>query len=85
MMSIFSFQSFFQVCYEVQACTQSEIDEAFATSHSAQRKWAKTPLWERAALIHRAATVLRQYAELIATRKFLLYYQFLRTCNKGSY
>ncbi|TFJ88382.1 hypothetical protein NSK_000731 [Nannochloropsis salina CCMP1776] len=55
------------ICYEVQACTREEIDEAYATAHAAQRVWAKTPIWKRAELLHKAATVLRQYAALIAT------------------
>ena len=55
------------VCYEVQACTTKEIDEAYETSKIAQRKWAKTPLWKRAELLHKAAQVLRDYAYIIAT------------------
>lgn len=58
-----------QVCYEVQACTREEIDEAFETAKAAQLKWAKTPLWQRAELLHRAAAILRQHAEIIATRE----------------
>lgn len=56
------------VCYEVQACTQAEIDEAYEGAAKAQKEWAKTPLWKRAELLHKAAAVLRQYAAIIATR-----------------
>lgn len=56
-----------KVCYEVQAVTPTEVDEAFETSRVAQRSWAKTPLWQRAELLHRAASYLRAAAALIAT------------------
>ena len=59
------------VCYEVQACTQAEIDEAYEGAAKAQKEWAKTPLWKRAELLHKAAAVLRQYAAIIATRTCL--------------
>jgi glyceraldehyde-3-phosphate dehydrogenase (NADP+) len=55
------------VCYEVQACTRAEIDEAYTTAAAAQLEWARTPLWQRAELLHRAAAVMRQYAAIMAT------------------
>jgi hypothetical protein len=52
--------------YEVQACTQSEVDEAFAAAKAAQRAWARTPLWQRAALLHKVAALMRDHAQPMA-------------------
>ncbi|KAI8464408.1 MAG: aldehyde dehydrogenase domain-containing protein [Monoraphidium minutum] len=52
--------------FEVQACTQAEVDAAFTAARAAQRDWARTPLWRRAELLHRAAALLRQHAQPIA-------------------
>ncbi|CEF98334.1 Aldehyde dehydrogenase, C-terminal [Ostreococcus tauri] len=45
-----------------QACTRAEVDEAFAGARAAQGPWARTPLHERASLLHRAATLMRENA-----------------------
>ena len=45
-----------------QACTTSEVDEVFAKAREAQRTWQRTPLHARAALLHRAATLMRENA-----------------------
>ena len=49
-----------------QACTREEVDEAFAGARAAQKKWARTPLHERAAVLHRAATLMRENKEPMA-------------------
>lgn len=60
------------VCYEVQAVTPAEVDEAFETAKVAQKEWAKVPLWKRAEVLHKAGILLRNYANLISTRKYLI-------------
>jgi glyceraldehyde-3-phosphate dehydrogenase (NADP+) len=52
--------------FEVQACTQGEVDAAFAAAKAAQRGWARTPLWKRAALLHQAAALMREHAQPMA-------------------
>ncbi|GBF90960.1 NADP-dependent glyceraldehyde-3-phosphate dehydrogenase [Raphidocelis subcapitata] len=52
--------------YEVQACTQAEVDEAFAAAKAAQKGWARTPLWQRAALLHKVAALMRDHAQPMA-------------------
>ena len=52
--------------YEVQACTREEIDEAFLSARNAQKLWSKTPLWQRAELLKKAAAQLREHAPAIA-------------------
>eukprot|EP00238_Polyblepharides_amylifera_P005820 CAMPEP_0196590148 /NCGR_PEP_ID=MMETSP1081-20130531/65725_1 /TAXON_ID=36882 /ORGANISM="Pyramimonas amylifera, Strain CCMP720" /LENGTH=496 /DNA_ID=CAMNT_0041913157 /DNA_START=316 /DNA_END=1806 /DNA_ORIENTATION=+ len=47
-----------QEAFRVQACTQDEVDEVFAVAATAQKAWAKTPLWKRAELLHKAAALL---------------------------
>jgi acyl-CoA reductase-like NAD-dependent aldehyde dehydrogenase len=49
-----------------QACTQQEVDSAFAAAKEAQKAWAKTPLCERAEVLHRVAAVMREHAQPIA-------------------
>eukprot|EP00240_Pyramimonas_obovata_P001457 CAMPEP_0118935606 /NCGR_PEP_ID=MMETSP1169-20130426/15736_1 /TAXON_ID=36882 /ORGANISM="Pyramimonas obovata, Strain CCMP722" /LENGTH=495 /DNA_ID=CAMNT_0006878663 /DNA_START=179 /DNA_END=1666 /DNA_ORIENTATION=+ len=51
--------------YKVQACTQAEADEMFAVATAAQKSWAKTPLWKRAELLHKAADLLAANKEPI--------------------
>ena len=46
----------------VQACTRGEVDEAFAAAREAFAAWARTPLWRRAEVVHRAAAALRERA-----------------------
>ena len=43
-----------------QACSTTEVDEVFACARRAQKSWARTPLHERATLLHRAATLMRE-------------------------
>ena len=52
--------------YEVQACTQAEVDAAFQAAKAAQRQWGRTPLWERAAALHRVAALMREHAQPMA-------------------
>lgn len=52
--------------FEVQACTREEVDAAFAAAKAAQREWARTPLWQRAALLHKAAALMREHAQPMA-------------------
>jgi glyceraldehyde-3-phosphate dehydrogenase (NADP+) len=48
------------------ACTREEVDAAYASAATAQKVWAKTPLWQRAQLLHRTATALRAHAAPLA-------------------
>ncbi|KAH9318151.1 hypothetical protein KI387_019920 [Taxus chinensis] len=52
--------------YKVQACTQEEVNKVMETSKVAQKSWAKTPLWKRAELLHRAAGLLKEHKSPIA-------------------
>ncbi|KAH0459136.1 hypothetical protein IEQ34_012127 [Dendrobium chrysotoxum] len=45
--------------YKVQACTQEEVNKVMEGAKAAQKAWAKTPLWKRAELLHRAAAILK--------------------------
>lgn len=57
---------FLWVCLPGAACTQAEVDSAFAGAKKAQKAWAKTPLWKRAELIHKAAALMRENAAPMA-------------------
>lgn len=48
-------------CFTFQACTQGEVDEAYATAKVAHKQWARTPLHKRAEILHRAAELMRQH------------------------
>ena len=48
------------------ACTREEVDAAYASAKVAQRQWAKTPLYKRAEILHKAAAILRENAQPIA-------------------
>ena len=48
-------------CYTFQACTQAEVDEAYATAKVAHKQWARTPLHKRADILHKAAALMRQH------------------------
>ena len=50
--------------YQVQACTQEEVDACFDAAKAAGREWAKTPLWKRAEYLHKVATALKQNAQV---------------------
>ncbi|KAG7670659.1 hypothetical protein Ndes2526B_g00443 [Nannochloris sp. 'desiccata'] len=52
--------------YEVQACTQKEVDSMFESSKKAQKEWARTPLWKRAEYIHKVAALMREHAKPMA-------------------
>ncbi|KAG1665963.1 hypothetical protein FOA52_003187 [Chlamydomonas sp. UWO 241] len=53
--------------YRFQACTQAEVDGAYRAAQGAQKAWAKTPLHARAAMLRKAATLLRENAGPIAS------------------
>ncbi|GAB4822972.1 hypothetical protein N2152v2_010018 [Parachlorella kessleri] len=52
--------------FEVQACTQQEVDSVYKAAKAAQKSWAKTPLWKRAEYLHKVAKVMRDNAQPIA-------------------
>lgn len=52
--------------FQVQACTQQEVDSVFAAAKAAQQSWAKTPLWKRAEYLHKVAAIMRQQAQPMA-------------------
>ncbi|XP_056174893.1 NADP-dependent glyceraldehyde-3-phosphate dehydrogenase-like isoform X2 [Syzygium oleosum] len=47
--------------FKVQACTQEEVNKIIESARPAQKLWAKTPLWKRAELLHRAAAILKEH------------------------
>ncbi|KAJ6434859.1 hypothetical protein OIU84_000159 [Salix udensis] len=52
--------------YKVQACTQEEVNKIIESAKTAQKSWAKTPLWKRAELLHKAAAILKEHRAPIA-------------------
>ncbi|KAK6136428.1 hypothetical protein DH2020_029849 [Rehmannia glutinosa] len=52
--------------YKVQACTQEEVNKVMEIAKAAQKSWAKTPLWKRAELLHKAAAILKEHKAPIA-------------------
>ncbi|XP_057429356.1 NADP-dependent glyceraldehyde-3-phosphate dehydrogenase-like isoform X3 [Lotus japonicus] len=52
--------------YKVQACSQEEVNKVMDSAKSAQKSWAKTPLWKRAELLHKAAAILIEHRDPIA-------------------
>jgi glyceraldehyde-3-phosphate dehydrogenase (NADP+) len=50
----------------LSACTQDEVNAVFAAAKVAQKAWAKTPLWKRAELLHKAAALLKEHKGPIA-------------------
>ncbi|CAI8611403.1 unnamed protein product [Vicia faba] len=52
--------------YKVQACSQEEVNKVMDSAKSAQKSWAKTPLWKRAELLHKAAAILKEHKAAIA-------------------
>eukprot|EP00879_Flechtneria_rotunda_P003597 GHRR01003832.1.p1 GENE.GHRR01003832.1~~GHRR01003832.1.p1 ORF type:complete len:542 (+),score=137.43 GHRR01003832.1:136-1626(+) len=52
--------------FQVQACTQDEVNTVFAAAKAAQPTWAKTPLWKRAECLHKVAALMRQHAQPMA-------------------
>lgn len=52
--------------FRVQACTPDEVDQIYGAAKSAQKAWARTPLWKRAELLHSAASLMRANPQPIA-------------------
>ncbi len=48
------------------ACTQEEVNRCIDSAKSAQKIWAKTPLWKRAEALHKVATILKEQKAPIA-------------------
>ncbi|PNX88226.1 NADP-dependent glyceraldehyde-3-phosphate dehydrogenase, partial [Trifolium pratense] len=55
-----------KVHFKVQACTQEEVNKVIESAKTAQKIWAKTPLWKRAELLHKAAAILKEHKAPIA-------------------
>ncbi|XP_044463378.1 NADP-dependent glyceraldehyde-3-phosphate dehydrogenase-like isoform X2 [Mangifera indica] len=55
-----------QTQFRIQACTQEEVKKIVETSKAVQKSWAKTPLWIRAELLHKAAAILKEHKVPIA-------------------
>ncbi|KAG2500942.1 hypothetical protein HYH03_000767 [Edaphochlamys debaryana] len=53
-------------CYQVQACTQQEVNQMFDSAKAAQKSWAQTPLWKRAEVLKKVAALMRDNAQPIA-------------------
>ncbi|GAY44325.1 hypothetical protein CUMW_081300 [Citrus unshiu] len=53
-------------CKNLTACTQEEVNKVVETAKLAQKSWAKTPLWKRAELLHKAAAILKEQKAPIA-------------------
>lgn len=59
--------SIFLLCFcLLSACTQEEVNKAMETAKKVQKQWAKTPLWKRAELLHKAAAILKEHKAAIA-------------------
>ncbi|CAK9199166.1 unnamed protein product [Sphagnum jensenii] len=52
--------------FKVQACTQEEVNRCIDSAKTAQKIWAKTPLWKRAEALHKVATILKEQKAPIA-------------------
>ncbi|KAG6536986.1 hypothetical protein ZIOFF_002064 [Zingiber officinale] len=52
--------------FKVQACTQEEVNKVMEAAKVAQKLWARTPLWKRAELLHKAAAILKEHKSPIA-------------------
>ncbi|WOK94358.1 hypothetical protein Cni_G03060 [Canna indica] len=50
----------------VTACTQEEVNKVMDAAKAAQKLWARTPLWKRAELLHKAAAILKEQKAPIA-------------------
>ncbi|KAG6534758.1 hypothetical protein ZIOFF_008661 [Zingiber officinale] len=48
------------------ACTQEEVNKVMEVAKAAQKQWARTPLWKRAELLHKAAAILKEHKDPIA-------------------
>lgn len=47
------------------ACTQEEVNKVMESAKAAKKLWAKTPLWKRAELLHKAAAILKDHKKPI--------------------
>lgn len=54
------------LCFYATACTQEEVNKVMEIAKTAQKSWAKTPLWKRAELLHKAAAILKEHKAPIA-------------------
>ncbi|WCJ30384.1 aldehyde dehydrogenase 11A3 [Euphorbia peplus] len=52
--------------FQFQACTQKEVNKIVESAKIAQKSWAKTPLWKRCELLHKAASILKEHKAPIA-------------------
>ena len=48
------------------ACTQEKANKVIEAAKVAQKSWTKTPLWKRAELLYKAATILKECKHPIA-------------------
>ncbi|RWW59068.1 hypothetical protein BHE74_00034009 [Ensete ventricosum] len=48
------------------SCTQEEVNKVMDAAKAAQKLWARTPLWKRAELLHKAAAILKEHKNPIA-------------------
>ena len=60
-----------EVLGEAPVATDDDVDAALAAAHRAFPAWRRTPPEERAAVLHRAAALLRERAEAVAVRMVL--------------
>lgn len=47
--------------FYVSACSQEEVNKVIDSAKTAPKSWAKTPLWKRAELLHKAAAILKEH------------------------
>ncbi|DBA67942.1 TPA: hypothetical protein ACH3X2_014141 [Trebouxia sp. C0005] len=52
--------------FQVQACTQDEVNAVFDAAKKVHRSWAKTPLWKRAEYLHKVDALLKENVEPMA-------------------
>ncbi len=52
--------------YLCAACTQEEVNEVFSAAKAAQKLWARTPLCQRADILHRVASLMKEHAQPMA-------------------
>lgn len=60
-----------EVIGNIQAMNKEEIDEVIDIAYNAQKEWAKVPTNERAAILHKAASLLEENVDEIS--KILMY------------
>lgn len=52
--------------FQVQACTQDEVNAVFDAAKKVHRSWARTPLWKRAEYLHKVDALLKDNVEPMA-------------------